>query len=269
MSFESKPSSNNEAFEFLGGETESSTGLHGFAWLGDALLHYAKRFLGVVCVVLVPPRFRTYVMGDSHCQIFRQRIGVMRTRLGPITLHRAGRPGEAERLYKEAFFWPRRLRFLPFPKPSRPATIVLSFGEIDFRAHVARQVIRQDVGPEIIVAGLVDSAVSLVERVSQLSDSKIIFLAVLPPTDQYFDEEYPTAGSLLDRVQWVQSFNAQLGETLVKHHQLRARVLDITARFAKQDGSLDPKFSDGMFHYGDLVRDEIRSAARDLSSSIL
>lgn len=247
----------------------SSTELHGFAWLVDALLHYGNRFLGVVCVAMVPPRSRTYVMGDSHCQIYRQRIGVMRIRLGPVTLHRAGRLGEAERLYRKAFFWPRRLRFLPFPKPSRPATIVLSFGEIDFRAHVARQVERQDVGPEMIIAGLIESAVCLVERVSQLSNSKIIFLAVLPPTDQFFDDEYPTVGSLLDRVLWVQSFNAQLSETLFKHPELRARMLDVSANFTKQDGSLNPKFSDGMFHYGDLVRDEVRYATRDLSRSIL
>lgn len=268
MNFGRIARSSRGALTESGQEIDADTTLHGLAWLGDALSHYWSRLFSVVCVFLVPPRFRTYVMGDSHGQIFRQQIGVMRIRLGPITLHRAGRPGEAERLYEAAFSWPRRLRWLPFPKPSRSASIVLSFGEIDFRVHVARQVTRQNLSPEIIIAGLVESAIRLVESINQLSGSKIIFLAVLPPTDQYFDEEYPTSGSLAERIHWARIFNAQLSETLAKHQELRARVLDVSEHFTQLDGSLNPKFSDGTFHYGDLVREDVRRATRDLSRSI-
>ena len=247
---------------------ETTRKITGGKWLIDAVIFYFSRIRDVAILCSASSKVRIYIFGDSHSQSFPRQRGIIKVSVGPVTLNRAGKMGECKKLADLAFSWPRRLRYLKYPKISKSSTLVISFGEIDFRVHVAKESIRQSVDPDVIVERLLDSAVSAVSQVSDLYGSKIIFLAVIPPTDQHLDPGFPTSGSLAQRILWVNYFNQELDKRLKLNPECRSRVVDVSGGLTNEDGSLNAKFSDGTVHYHRSIRVELIRCVREMANSI-
>ena len=242
--------------------------LFGIDWLIDAIIFYCTRIRDVSVLSCSSKARRIYVIGDSHSQTFPRKRGTIKVSVGPVTLNRAGKVGECKQLTDIAFSWPSKLRFFHYPKPTKESTIVVSFGEIDFRVHVARESVRQSVSPEVILERLLDSAINVVKQIRDLYGSKIIFLGVVPPTDQYLDQEFPWSGSLAERIVWVNTFNWELDKRLLLHPEFRSRVVDISNGLTNSDGSLNAMFSDGTVHYHSSIGIKLMRCIRAMSDSI-
>jgi len=160
---------------------------------------------------------------------------------------------EMEILLRESLSFPRRLRFLHFPALSKNSIIVLSFGEIDIRVHVARQAKIKSVEPIGLVEGLVDDALNLISFIQSSIGCKIIFLAVPPPVADFNDPKYPTVGDLGERIAWVNLFNSFLEAQLLDRPDLRARVMNVNKLFSNLDGTMRSEYSDGTVHFGENV----------------
>lgn len=248
---------------------DDSRKLSGYRWFLDAVNFYVTQIKNVIRLLVVPCRSRLYVFGDSHSQVLPSRRGLIKISVGPITLHRAGKEGETESLARGVFSWPRKLRMLPYPEPCQDSALIVSFGEIDFRVHVAKESVRQHSTPDAIIGGLLESALSVVVQLKNLYMCKIIFMGVIPPTDQHMDTRFPISGSLEQRIVWVETFNQELDHRLKSLPELRARLLDISTDFKNDDGSLKSKFSDGTVHYGRVAGGRLLKAAIDLAKSIV
>ena len=221
------------------------------AWL------YSDRILGVVFLCLKPDSKRVYVMGDSHTLVFQKRAGVMSRHLGPITLNRFGRDGEAKDLYKTAFSWPRRLRWIPFPAPKESSTIVLSFGEIDIRAHVDRISRERNMEHSEVIHGLADSAIRGISEIRKMTNARIVFLGPPPPAKHFLDEKFPTGGSLDERVKWMNELKLVLSSHISEIDGGAVFFCDLAHRFETADGDLKPEFSDGTVHYARAVGSQL------------
>jgi hypothetical protein len=227
------------------------------AKVSDGAWFYFHRILGVLLLLCAPKRRRIYVMGDSHALIFYGRLGVMCRHLGPITLNRFGREGEAKVLFDVAFSWPRRLRWLPFPNPTAVSTVILSFGEIDVRAHVDRISREQHVSHSEIIGGLADSAIRGILELRDVTDAQLILLSPPPPVKNFLDEKFPTGGSFEERVRWMNELKYLLSARISELESKSVFFCDISQRFIMADGALDPKFSDGTVHYTREVGDKM------------
>jgi hypothetical protein len=249
-------------------QLDNSRKLSGYQWFLDAVNFYITQIKNVINLLVVPCRSRLYVFGDSHSQVLPSRRGLIKISVGPITLHRAGKEGETESLARSAFSWPRKLRRLPYPEPCQDSTLIVSFGEIDFRVHVAKESVRQNSTPEAIIGGLLESALSVVRQLKNLYGCKIIFMGVIPPTNQHMDARFPISGRIEQRIAWVATFNQELDSRLKSSPELRARVLDVSSDFKNEDGSLNSKFSDGTVHYGRIAGGRFLKSALDLAELI-
>ena len=217
--------------------------------LFDGTWLYLDRILGVGLLCLKPASKRVYVIGDSHTLVFQRRIGVMSRHLGPITLNRFGREGEAKDLYRTAFSWPRRLRWIPFPSPKGSSTIVLSFGEIDIRAHVDRISRDQNVEHSEVIHGLADSAVRGISEIRKMTNARIVFLGPPPPVKHFLDEKFPTGGSFDERVKWMNELKIALSRRVLEIDDGAVFFCDLAHRFETAYGDLKPECSDGTIHY--------------------
>ena len=228
----------------------------------DGTWLYLDRILGVGFLCLEPDAKRVYVMGDSHTLVFQRRAGVMSRHLGPITLNRFGREGEARDLYKTAFSWPRRLRWIPFPAPKESNTIVLSFGEIDIRAHVDRISRERNMEHSEVIRGLADSAIRGISEIRKMTNARIVFLGPPPPAKHFLDEKFPTGGSFDERVKWMNELKLALSSHISEIDDAAIFFCDLAHRFETADGDLKPEFSDGTVHYR-------REIGRELLAQIL
>ena len=223
---------------------------------------YLDRVLGVLFLLLGQKRKRVYVMGDSHTLVFQRRFGVMSRHLGPITLNRFGRDGEGKDLFRTAFSWPRRLQWIPFPHPKGSSTIVLSFGEIDIRAHVDRISRERNMEHSEVIHGLADSAIRGISEIRKLTNARIVFLGPPPPVKHFLDEKFPTGGSFDERVKWMNELKLTLTSRISEIDDAAIFFCDLAHRFETADGDLRPECSDGTVHYK-------REIGRELLAQIL
>ena len=230
----------------------------------DGAWFYINRIHGIVLLLLGSKPKRVYVMGDSHSLVFQRRIGVMCRHLGPITLHRFGRDGEAKALFQSAFSWPRRLRWIPFPAPKGSSTIVLSFGEIDIRAHVDRISRERNMEHSEVIHGLADSAVRGISEIRKLTNARIVFLGPPPPAKHFLDEKFPTGGSFDERVKWMNELKLVLSSRLSEIDGGVVFFCDLAHRFETADGDLKPEFSDGTVHYARAVGSQLLASILSL-----
>jgi hypothetical protein len=214
----------------------------------DGLGWYFARVVGVVTLLARARGNRVFVMGDSHTLIFQGRAGVLSRHLGPITLNRYGRDDEAKELFNVAFSWPRRLRWIPFPMPTASDTLVVSFGEIDIRVHVDRISREQRINPSEVIHGLVDSAVSGLLQLREVTGARIVFLGPPPPCN-FSDEKFPTGGSIQERIKWMNELKFGLANRISEINDGGMFFVDIAHKYETKDGVLNQKFSDGTVHY--------------------
>jgi hypothetical protein len=201
---------------------------------------YLNRVLEVLFLLLGQKEKRMYVMGDSHTLVFQRRAGVMSRHLGPITLNRFGREGEAKDLFKSAFSWPRRLRWIPFPAPKESDTIVLSFGEIDIRAHVDRISRERNMDHSEVIRGLADSAIRGISEIRKMTNARIVFLGPPPPAKHFLDEKFPTGGSFDERVKWMNELKLVLSSRISEIDDTAIAFCDLAHRFSQADPAKTP-----------------------------
>ena len=220
-----------------------------FAKVKDGLGWYFARVMAVITLLARVNGSRVFVMGDSHTLIFQRRAGVISRHLGPITLNRFGRDGEAKALFNSAFSWPRRLRWIPFPMPTASDFLVLSFGEIDIRVHVDRISREQSMEPSKVINGLVDSAISGLHQLREATGARLVFLGPPPPVNEFYDEKYPTGGSFRERVTWMNELKFGLSNRIYELSDGMMFFIDIANQYETLDGGLNENFSDGTVHY--------------------
>lgn len=204
-----------------------------------------------VFVMSVLPSKRIFAIGDSHVLPLGSRRGVFRKHLGPMTLNRFGRPGQARKALKSTL--PFSLSQSGSEDPKSLPTIVLSFGEIDLRVHVLRQSNNQNISPFRVVDGLIDSVMSAVTELRTITQARIIFLAPTPPTDIVINPQFPTSGSLSDRIAWRRHFCSTLQAKVNGLGLPNLAFLDVSESFTSSQGALADEFGDGNVHYSKNV----------------
>ena len=149
-------------------------------------------------------------------------------------MHRVGRDGAA--------FIPH----LASPKPED--VVVLVFGEIDVRCHIARIARLQDRPIESVIVELVDRYILKIREIFKHFDmqSRILIIGVVPPIDPIVhNPNLPVYGPLSERVAIRRMLNGTLEE--------QAKIFDfdymqIPEVYENLDGSLKKKLSDGHAH---------------------
>lgn len=123
--------------------------------------------------------------------------------------------------------------------------VVFTFGEIDARCHVIKQ--RDEKGRAIdeILDSLVANYFDVINQNRKVLDVTFVVMEVMPPTNQSFNPEVPIYGSIQDRVAVTCELNRRLKIACVENE---VKFLEIYNICARQDGTLNPKMSDGFVH---------------------
>jgi len=132
--------------------------------------------------------------------------------------------------------------------PRASDTLVVSFGEIDIRVHVDRISREHRMEPSKVIRGLVDSAVSGLLQLREVSGARIVFLGPPPPSN-FSDEKFPTGGSIQERIKWMNELKFGLANRISEMNDGRMFFVDIAHKYETRDGELNQKFSDGTVHY--------------------
>jgi hypothetical protein len=117
----------------------------------------------------------TLVVGDSHVFTFLEAGHVLPVWLGAVTMHRVGRDGPAFLTLSEL-------------QVQRGLDVVFCFGEIDVRAHVARQAETRSIPVEAVVTELVDRYLDALDRICDRPGARVFVATPVPPRS-------PAAGS--------------------------------------------------------------------------
>jgi len=168
-----------------------------------------------------------YAFGDSHTRCAERASGVLSVHLGPILLHRLGRPDEAVRLLQ--------------PHWGGGDGIMVIAGEIDVRSHVGKQIEDRERTIEDIIDDLGDRAALCVDELQRAYDVPVYFCAVIPPSRAHEDHpDFPRRGSLSQRAMWTLFLNAVLA----------ARIRTFYDPYAgfREHGILPEWYSDGSVH---------------------
>lgn len=129
--------------------------------------------------------------------------------------------------------------------------IVLSYGEVDCRCHIQRQ-INNGRNEDDIINELVDKYF-LTIRNNVTKKCKIIIVGIIPPTKQNDYEtingpilhEFPFVGDDTNRVRFTQKMNNALKDKCLINNTIYFNPYDYCTR---SDGTLDYDFSDRCVH---------------------
>lgn len=179
---------------------------------------------------------RTYFYGDSHsARSFKgfSHPGEAREE-NSCTMHRVGRDKVVPK----------------WQACSAKDTVVFSFGEVDCRAHIGKQI---EVGrTEDEVIGTLTR--EYIEAIRGIATCRVIIVAIIPPTarkdyeDSVPDGGFPFVSSDEDRVRYTKSVNRHLSDLCEKYNFL---FFDPYAPYTREDGCLRRELSDGNVHVGD------------------
>jgi len=122
---------------------------------------------------------------------------------------------------------------------------LFSFGEIDVRGHIGKQILNGRNKDEVI-SGLVDGYMN---SISQLEYDKIMIYNVLPPppyiSDMVFNKSYPMVGTREEVLGYNMDINHLIQESCDKMGLI---FVDIRKHIVSDDGFLDVNKSDGGIH---------------------
>ncbi|UPA22778.1 SGNH/GDSL hydrolase family protein [Candidatus Peribacteria bacterium] len=187
----------------------------------------------------------TFSIGDSHADFtFRTLPSIIRLPLGPVTMHRIGRDGLTPfALFStQSFLWPQRLL-------RTGDTICLSFGEIDCRCHIKKQIETGRTEEEVITT-LASSYIESILR-AQMDGVTIVIMSVTPPARAHYLEDFRVfrpQGTDEERSRYTYRLNQQL-QSLAALHGLP--YIDTYSRYKDTDGMLIYPLSDGKTHIKD------------------
>lgn len=200
--------------------------LHLRAGLG-VVRHTVRRLARRRCVVSA---------GDSHAGVAHGRAGdTFVASLGPVTMHRAGRPGELRALLDG---WVRARRpgwaAVGAAACARNDVLLLHFGEIDVRCHIADHLDEEE-GAQGTVGALALGLVRAAEGIRSDLGCQVVVCAVVPTSVQVDDPSFPYRGSVEERVRWTRMLNAALQEACAG---TGVEYLGAAEQFAGADGTM-------------------------------
>ena len=137
---------------------------------------------------------------------------------------------------------------------SKNDVIILSYGELDCRCHIQRQ-INTGRDEDDIIHELVDKYF-LTIRNNIIGNCKLIIVGIIPPTKQNEFETlngpitngFPFVGKDEDRVRFTNKVNKLLEENSNKNNYIYFNPYD---HYTRQDGTLKHELSDRTVHLGD------------------
>jgi hypothetical protein len=130
--------------------------------------------------------------------------------------------------------------------------IILSYGEVDCRCHIQRQ-INLGINEDDIINELVSNYFKTIKNNIINIDAKIIIVGVIPPTKQYDFEilngkillEFPFVGSDECRVRYTNKVNKLLEEFSIINNYI---YFNPYSYYERPDGTLKHEFSDSTVH---------------------
>jgi hypothetical protein len=176
-----------------------------------------------------------HVIGDSHTKTnFGADPRFVVHYLGPMSMHHVAQK--------------REICLKDFDVENGD-TIIWCFGEIYVRCHLIRQRDEQRAN----ISGIADAlAMGYIHAILDIKfgyeNLKIIVLAIIPPSDQSDNIEFPRIGELYERV-WAQGLlNQSLNNYCILHDFI---YIDPYGEFINSAGSLKPEMSDYQVHVGE------------------
>lgn len=187
-----------------------------------------------------------YIYGDSHAEFSFRNLNLLHINLREysITMHRIGRDNIIVNFDKNVI--------------RSKDTIVLSYGEVDCRCHVQRQI---DLGrdEDDVINELVNNYFNTIRNNTINMDVQIIIVGVIPPTRVLdyealhgphgpFFGEFPFVGKNEDRVRYTNKINELLKKLSNKNGYI---YFNPYYYYTREDGTLKHELSDGIVHLGD------------------
>lgn len=134
-------------------------------------------------------------------------------------------------------------------------TIVISYGEVDCRCHIQRQI---DVGKkeDDVIYDLVKAYMTTIKNNTMKLDVKIIIVGIIPPTKQYDYEslhgpithEFPFVGTDQERVRYTNKVNTLLEKFSNENNYI---YFNPYSYYTREDGTLKFELSDTYGHIKD------------------
>lgn len=199
---------------------------------------------------LLPRGPAVFAFGDSHTRCASDTGGFCSAYVGPVTLNRLGRPGEASRLLREAVrpAWSplrRMRRILGISSLKKGDAVLVIAGEIDVRCHVEVQTRERGRTLKEVLEDLGDSAARSTEELRAAFPIRVFFCSIIPPTAGEENPEWPFRGTLAERSEWTARLNEILRSKLAG---VGVSILDPYSSFRGEDGTLLAKFRDESVH---------------------
>jgi hypothetical protein len=183
-----------------------------------------------------------YIFGDSHASrpFMPLKIPHKKLEQSGITMFRIGRDKQIIN-YNKNF-------------DLKENTIVICYGEVDCRCHIGKQ-INSGRKEDEVIKELVESYIDTILK--NISNSKVIIIAVIPPTSQNeyerkngpIRDEFPFVNSDEDRVRYTNKVNLLLKEYSEKYNFV---FFDPYNYYKNSNGTLKYELSDGSVHIKDV-----------------
>lgn len=183
-----------------------------------------------------------YIYGDSHASFSFKNLKLHYNDLHcpSITMFRIGRDDIIINFNKDII--------------KKDDIIILSYGEIDCRCHIQRQ-INLGINEDNIINELVSNYFKTIKNNIINIDAKIIIVGVIPPTKQYDYEilygpvlhEFPFVGSDECRVRYTNKVNKLLEELSIINNYI---YFNPYSYYERLDGTLKHELSDSTVHLG-------------------
>ena len=184
-----------------------------------------------------------YIYGDSHAHF---SFGCLKLDYHDfasygVTMFRIGRDNIIINLNKDILY-------------TKDDTIILSYGEIDCRCHIQRQ-INLGINEDDVINELVYNYFKTIKNNTINMECKIIIVGVIPPTKQYDYEilhgpvinAHPFVGRDEDRVRYTNKVNKLLEEMSDKNNYI---YFNPYSYYTRPDGTLKHELSDRTVHLG-------------------
>lgn len=204
-----------------------------------------------------------YIYGDSHANLSFKNLPLPHRKFyeNSVTMFRVGRDKSIMNFDKE---WiindasdPKYIRYARCAKHPflNRILISISYGEIDCRCHINRQInLQRD--EDDIICELVNKYIDAIIDNTAGLDAKIVVVGVIPPTKQsdyehlygQITHEFPFLGSDQDRVRYTQKTNRLLEELSKKNNFI---YFNPYLHYTRDDGTLKYELSDNTVHLGD------------------
>jgi hypothetical protein len=185
-----------------------------------------------------------YIYGDSHSDHSFRNLQLNHKNLNSssVTMFRIGRDNIIVNFDKNII--------------EKNDTIVLSYGEVDCRCHVKRQM---NLGREedVVILELVDNYFTTINNSVKDKDVKVIIVGVIAPTKRNDYEslhgpithEFPFVGTDEERVRFTYKVNKRIEELSLQYgyHYFNP----YTEYYTRPDGTLKFELSDNVVHLRD------------------